>query len=150
MSWWDVGGGSDDVIGDQPADLMADALDTIATERAESNRAKPTLQESLDGFAAALRKLSDAREEGEQVANLQLKAELDNGSTVSAGQQADEQIVATFANAITEIRARYEERWERQPRLRELLETLAFILRAHAQEYLSDVNENKITQLVAD
>lgn len=142
MSWWDIG---DDVIGDAPADIMGQALGEIA--RAKQTQAKPTLPEILDGFAAALRRM-DA---GQRYSFQKVVARQESGRAVAAtGESADDQLVSTFGQAFANIETEYQQRFERKPRLSELLQTLLFVIGHEPERFLSDAEGLKVNEIVAE
>ena len=142
MSWWDIG---DDVIGDAPADIMRHALGEIA--RAKQTQAKPTLQELLNGFAAALRKI----EAGQRDSFQKVVARQESGPAVAAtGESADDQLVSTFEQAFKDIEKEYQQRFERKPRLSELLQTLLFVIGHEPERFLFDAEGLKVNEIVAE
>ena len=153
MSWWDVGGG-DDVIGDAPADTLKRALNKIAKAREEQGKPAPTLQEMADSFAAALRAAwqksveARGRESFNKIVIKPKSAEAieSDGKT----EKGDPQLVSAFRGAIEEIAKLYEKRWERKPRLRELLETLSFILSYEPERFLSGAEGAEIETIEAE
>ncbi len=140
MGWWETGQG-DDIIGDSPADTIAETLESIASSREEQGKPKPTLKEVLDTFASVLRlKATDLVENGEEIAIQSLAAELDPTSAQVYGGEnnsVDEQLVKAFGGAIEEIARQYQDVVERKPRLSELLACIRFVLGYNPSEYLS-------------
>lgn len=141
MGWWGTGA-NDDVIGDGPADLITTALDNLALAAVSRSKAKPTVEEILDGIAAAIR----ARPEylfGEvgYTPFKRLVASLEPGSVEIVGGEyarADAGVQRALLEAFTEIVLEYENsELERKPRLSELLSTLAFVLSAEPDRCLS-------------
>lgn len=144
MSWWDIG---EDVIGDTPADIMSRTLGDIARAREQRSRAKPTLQEILDGFAAALRGIDDGRRYtfGELVALRR------SGPAVAAnGDGANDQLVSALRRASDEIETEYQQRFERKPRLSEFLHTLSFVIGHEPERFFSGAQGMEVDGIVAE
>ena len=152
MSWWGIG--EDDVIGDGPANALTEALVAIGTARQEQGQSEPAFQEMLDGFAEALQHDgSTALEDGPAHTVQRLVARLGSGMQVVSGEtarQSDGRMVAIFRDGIAAIQRQYEERWERKPRLREMLETLGFILGARPDRFLSGMEGQSIDRIIAE
>ena len=152
MSWWDTGN-KDDVIGDQPADLVRHALQEIVQTRSQQGADKPSLAGLLRAIGAVALSASGTLLE-EVPANLrEIVAELKSGQTVSSGllrgSAEQEDIVWILTKNLREIEAVYRERWERNPRLTEWLDTLSFVLRYRPEEFLQDGVKNPPSQLSA-
>ncbi len=148
MSWWDTDDG-DDVIGDEPADLIRHSLQQIA------ERQKPKLEDLLRAIGTVAK--SDARKKMlENIpANLRgITATLKSGETISAQTSADDattrDIVATLTENLRAIRKIYQERWERNPRLSEWLSLFAFVLRYRPEDFLEDGTVRAPANLTAD
>jgi hypothetical protein len=144
MSWWDIG---DDVIGDAPADIMTHALSEYVCVREKQSQAKPTLQEMLDSFAAALRKI----EGGKRYEFRKLVARQESApTTATAGKSTNHELVSVLGQAFEKIDAEYQQRFGREPRLSELLQTLSFILGYEPERFLSNAEGMKIREIVAE
>src|SRR5262245_2695895 len=128
MSWWDVGGGGDDVIGDRPADLLARALTEVVRRRSARQQPRPPLPEILGAFAAGVAQAPDLVEQATALNGGQVVAKLSSGAPVAAEESSAAEDVAAFSNALRAVAAEYRQRWGRNPRLRELLELLHFVL----------------------
>jgi hypothetical protein len=152
MSWWDIENGN--VMGDGPADLLSSTLSSIAEARENAGRRAPTLQEILDGFASALKIVQDKSLDKAQPTSFQnLVARLESAPAVTSGGEAgaaDSQVVSAFQQAFAQIEEQYQERWERKPRLAELLEALSFILGYRPDRFLSDADELNISEITTD
>lgn len=143
MSWWDIG---EDVIGDTPADIMTRTLVEISRAREQRSRAKPTLQEMLDGFAAALREMDDGR----RYTFRELVALQRSGPAVAAsGDGANDQLISALRQAFDEIETEYQQRFERKPRLSEFLHTLSFVIGHEPERFFSGVQGMEVDQIVA-
>jgi hypothetical protein len=151
MSWWDIANGN--VMGDGPADVVSSTLNAIAEARENTGRPAPTLREILDGFAAALKIAQDKSLDKAQPSSFQhVVARLESAPDVTSGSEAataDEQIVSAFRQAFANIEEQYQQRWERKPRLAELLEALSFILGYRPDRFLSDADELNILEIIA-
>jgi hypothetical protein len=141
MSWWDTGNG-DDVIGDQPGDILRHSLLAIATADSKHEQPKPTLQELLRAVAVVVNEAPESQlakhsEVGEIVARLK------NGATLSSGR-LDAQgtlpaaLVGPLKAGLRQIADVYQERWQRPPRLPEWLQALTFVLGYRPEEYVRD------------
>lgn len=126
MSWWNLPGRPDDVIGDRPADLVATALGRVAALRTKAGRPAPTLAELLGGIGRAIEasasELADPPPAGGRVVAVTSTGEIEPSP-------AGEDLGKPLADAIREVAAEYRERFERDPRLAELLAVFAFVLR---------------------
>jgi len=133
MSWWDTGEG-DDVIGDQPADLVRHSLQEIAA------RQKPGLEDLLGAINTVTKSDSGKKLLENVPANhADVVAKLKSGETVSASAaEPNKPLVASLKENLKEIQKVYQERWERNPRLTEWLSTFAFVLRYRPEEFLED------------
>jgi hypothetical protein len=151
MSWWDTGN-NDDVIGDEPADLVRHGLQQIVETRSQQSKEKPKLADLLRAIGAVTIAESGKVLDGAPGNLREIVAELKTNRTVSSGvlsakPEAGDLVSILTANLV-EIAAVYKERWERNPRLSEWLETLSFVLRARAEEFLEDGSEHPPSQLV--
>lgn len=149
MSWWGIG--NDDVIGDGPANVLTEALVAIGRARKEKGQMEPGLLEILDGFAEVLRKDgATALEDGSANPFQCLVARLESSTEViSCGMsgQAEQLMMTVFRRALAVIQRQYQERWERKPRLREVLETMAFILGYSPENYLSGMENQSVDEI---
>lgn len=152
MSWWEIDNGN--VMGDGPADVVSSTLGAIAEARENMGRPAPTLQEILDGFATALRMVQNkSLDQAQQTSFQNVVARLQSAPDVlSSGEAAtaDAQIVEAFRQAFANIEEQYQERWERKPRLAELLEALSFILGYRPDRFLSGADEMNILEIITN
>ena len=144
MSWWDTDDGG--VTGDQPADAVRNALREIAGRR------KPSLEELLRAVAAVLAAKGSEYLSGAPAGIPELTAgdferswEASSAGHAEAAADLTEPLARTFA-AIAQI---YENRWERKPRLNELLEALQFVLGYQPEDYLEGVAGHSIERIEA-
>jgi len=142
MSWWDTGN-EGDVIGDRPADLAGGALKEIARKR------KPKLEELLRAIGVSVGAYaSDAPAPGELVAEGG-----DGSQPVSSGPlRADDSVndlLPPIRHALGEIAKEYRERWERKPKLSELLSTFAFVLGYRPEDFLEDGAQHPVKAIRA-
>jgi len=152
MSWWDTGN-NDDVIGDEPADLVRHALKEIADTRAQQTQDKPRLADFVQAVGLVALDSGDKLLEQRPSDLKEIVAELKSGQTISSGQlhaavQTND-IVRVLTENLREIAAVYRERWERKPRFSEWLETLSFVLRYRTEDFLHDGVEHPLSQLTA-
>jgi hypothetical protein len=132
MSWWDDGG---DMLGDGPADRLTEAWRAILGARKRGRRAKPTMAETLEAFASAMR--SAALEPASRGIALHKG---DRQVAVFQGASAQPELSAPFAAAIERIEQEYRQRFNRPPRPSELLKAMEFVLGYETQTYLSDAS----------
>jgi aminopeptidase N len=139
MGWWKTGK-DDDIIGDAPADTIAEVFAAIASSFEEEGKPKPTLQQVLDAIILVLReKGADIFESTEEISNQTLVAELEPTSAKvwSRGNNiTDENLVKAFEEAFEEIVNQYQDSVNRKPRLPEILASIKFILGYNPDEYL--------------
>ena len=150
MSWWDVGGNGDDVIGDQPADIMGVALARFAAMREAQGQPKPTLQEVVDAVAALAEQTWGSPPAAAPYRIVVVREPGPDVRSDVAAQTSDDPLMATLRHAFEEIGAAYQLRWERAPRLREILETLFMVLVAYPEAYLSDAEGQRIMRFVTE
>jgi hypothetical protein len=152
MSWWDIG--KDDVLGDRPADIIGNTLKAIARTCEEQGGQRPTLQQLLDNITSVLRtNLEEFSSDGTEVSVHRLVVKLDSRLDVKStggAKTKDDQLVLKFCDAFQAIAKEYEERWARKPRLRELLETITFVLAARPEAFVSDGEAIHIQEIVAE
>jgi hypothetical protein len=133
MSWIESGTGGD-VIGEAPADAVRRALDQIAQENILRLGRRPTLPELLAATAVALKRTP-----------AQLRANFTGAPHRSAeGIEAESRAVTLLSEAFDAASAEYAETWDRAPRERELLETVAYVLRADLARYVSDRDAERL------
>jgi hypothetical protein len=144
MSWWDIG---DDVIGDAPADILTRELMAAVRAREEKGGAKPTAQELLEAFTAALRKV----ERGERYVFHKLYwRRQSQAALIATGESASDDLVSALEQSFAEIDAEYRRRFERKPRLTEILQTAIFILGHEPERFLSDAQRMKTMGIAAE
>lgn len=142
MSWWNIG---EDVIGDRPADIFAGALGKGSQAREQGSGSKPTLRETLDAFAAALREADERRYPFNELAAIPRF-----GQPVAAnGEGADGDLTSVLRRAVEEVEDEYRERFEREPRLSELLHTLSFVVGYKPERFFSGAREMEIDDIEA-
>jgi hypothetical protein len=132
MSWWDD---DNDVLGDGPADRLSEAWRAILGARARTHLAKPTLVETLDAFASALRSVSlESPSHGIALQKGQEELRVFHGATEGSD------LTKSFGEAIARIAEEYRQRFDRSPRPSELIKTLEFVIGYQTDIYLSDAN----------
>jgi hypothetical protein len=126
MSWWNLPGKQHDVIGDRPADIVGTALRRAATHREPPHNGPLPLPQILGALGRAIAENRDALEdpplEGARVVAVTNKGEIEPS-------QEGEDILEPLGAAIRGVEAAYRERFERSPRLAELLGVFTFDLR---------------------
>jgi hypothetical protein len=141
MSWWDTGN-KDDVIGDQPADLVRHVLQEIVETRAQRSEPKPKLADLLRAIGIVATTADGKMFEDVPGTLREIVAELKSGQTVSSGLlpavHETNDLVSILTRNLNEIAKIYQERWERNLRLSEWLETFSFVLRYRPEEFLDD------------
>ncbi len=138
MSWWKTSHG---VIGDKPADILGDTFDAVVRMRQQQGQGKPTLQEMADGILAGLRMRSDlyaGDEEQPDIQKIVIKVEgqpdVVTSSTITTGRDTiHEALTGSFAT----ITKAYQTELGRKPTLRELLDTVLFVLGGSTANYVS-------------
>ena len=150
MSWWDTGN-KDDVIGDEGADRARHAFGEIAETRAQQGQEKPRLADVLRAIGTVAIGARGTLLEAVPPTLREIVAELKTGQTVSSGvlrgPAEENDLVRILNKSLSEIAAVYSERWERNPRLTEWLETLAFVLRSRSEKFLEDGAEHPPEEL---
>lgn len=151
MSWWDIGKG-DNVIGDQPADILGKALEKIANERVETGKQKPTLQVLLDNLMAVIQ--NGTLNFFADMDNFMIKTitvELASGAKVTTGVTSltDNKLYVEFCDTLNKIVISYENRWQRKPKLQELLACMQFVLSFEPSNYLVDAENLVIKDIFA-
>jgi hypothetical protein len=140
MSWWDTGEG-DDVIGDQAADQVREALQQIVDARAKRSQDKPVLADLLWAIAIATGSAGTVLADP-PAGVLPLVAQLKSGQTVSSGSPPDERetrdLVGPLAACLRALGTIYQDRWDRKPRLSEWLRALEFVLKYRPEDFLRD------------
>ena len=130
MSWWDINA-EGDVIGDEPADIFDEALARLAREREQATGERPSLAGLLAGLGAALSK-SGARPIGVMAvtSNGEVRADM------PAARAEGEQLLPVLDDAMRQLVASYQERWQRPPRANEVAAAAAFVLGPEPERYL--------------
>ncbi|MCA1577391.1 MAG: hypothetical protein LC794_08520 [Acidobacteria bacterium] len=147
MSWWDSGE-NDDVIGDQPADLVRHSLQDIASRR------KPKLEELLRAIAAVAKSEAGQKMlENVPADTVHVTAKLKSDETFSvrapSDDPADDNLVAALTDNLSSLQKQYQEYIERNPRLSEWLSVFAFVLRYKPEEFLEDGAARPVADLKA-
>ncbi len=137
MSWWDTGNG-DDVIGDRPADLLTAALPELPA---------PSLAELLEAVSQVLREhgenlVADPDDARDAVVVTDPPVIEDNP------RPPREAVTERLLGAFRDIAAVYDDRWERRPRVSELLALLAFVLRPRPRPWLSEGGDALVRDVV--
>jgi hypothetical protein len=147
MGWWS-GDNPGDVIGDGPADAIADIFERLRASGAE----RPKMGELLAAIAAALsRNPAELIEDPRQLAASRIVAEFADGMTVEAlpGASAPKPLTDLLHAAFDEIAVEYRDtELKRRPRLSELLETVAFVLAPDLDKIVADGGK-QLTRIVA-
>jgi hypothetical protein len=132
MSWWSNG---DDMLGDGPADRLREAWRVILGARKRARQRKPSMAQTLEAFAAAMR--SSALESPARGITVR-KGTQEAGVFEGASAEAD--LSEPFAAAIAKISQEYQQRFNRPPRPSELVKAMEFILGYETKTYLSDAS----------
>jgi hypothetical protein len=149
MSWWDIGDG--EVMGDGPADVLTRALASVSQARTSQGEQLPNLQDLLSGYAAALAWWEHGSEAAGPPIALHAVTERDGSERqVRSGDAAPGDLTSALISAVREIDAKYRDRWERPPGLRELTETLTFILAYQPEDVLSDLGGASVQSIAAE
>jgi hypothetical protein len=134
VSWWETGR-EDEWIGDEPADALGSALDDLrARAEARFGRA-PRLDELLAWFASALQ----ARWGSAAPRVLAATPSAGDPVVAEAHRPPDPVLAGPIDAALDVVVRSYEETWEREPRITEILDTLAFVVRPDPTRYVGVV-----------
>jgi hypothetical protein len=151
MSWWNTNS-DNDIIGDVPADIIGNTFKTIVKDRSTQGKPKPTLQEIVDSVAVALHTEPETFIVGSNKTFFhKVVVILESGSNQESSKdysRANSYLVTMFLEAFQAIAHAYEERWERKPRLRELLACITFVLGFQPEEFISDAKKMHIKDLI--
>lgn len=127
MGWWDLGGSSlDEVCGDRPADLVADALAHMLAQRGE----KPTRAQLLCELAAVV------AESGKPTMHLTALRVACDGET--RRYEPTTEVPAWGQTLLTGLKATWRESWKRAPTMREVSSALTFVLAPAFSAWTSD------------
>jgi hypothetical protein len=141
MSWWETGE-RNDVIGDQPADIIRRVLKRIAEERDRQSRPKPTLAELLQTLGTIALEARGKQLDAVPEDLRGLVVDLETGQEVSSsplGQESlNQDLAAELRAALDEVANQYHSRWDRVPKFTELLEIVLFILGYQPERFLQD------------
>ena len=139
MSWWDDG---DDVLGDGPADALKATWRTLLARREQQGNARPSTADTLESFAAALRRASVSP----SFERVILWRGGERGPEFT-GTSGNPELATAFSEAIARIVKDYQETHGRAPRPSELVKTLEFILTPTPDTYLSDGSSEDWTRV---
>jgi len=131
MSWWDDG---PDVLGDGPADNLKAAWRRILAERGHAGTAKPALSDALRSYATALRSASLKP----ALIQLELRRDGQPTQTFTGAEDAPQDLVAPFVEALQAIVQDYERTLERPPSPNEAAKTFEFIVSVEPSTYFSE------------
>jgi hypothetical protein len=148
MSWWDAGSGR--VLGDGPADVLTLALQSVVQDRAEQEIPMPDLPHFLSALSAAL---GPPAAPGPAVIG-----RLVDGSVAAAARDAtgdvedtgDRDLTIALREALAEVDRQYRERWDREPDLIEVLDTVSFALVGAPELFLSDPDAGALDGIELD
>jgi hypothetical protein len=150
MGWWKIDQ-SNDIIGDSPVDTITETLETIVLLWEEQKRPKPTVVEILNVIASALRLVStEIIEDGERFSIQRLIAQIRPASTLIYGGEEDsldQSSVTSFSQALRIIARQYQDTLSRNPRFKEIIACIVFVLGANSYRYLSIDQEFYIDQI---
>src|SRR4051812_36686978 len=100
MSWWNLPGRQDDVIGDRPADIIGGALRHTVARREKAGQGAPQLSEILGAIGEAIARTPDTLEvplpEGARVVAVTEHGEIGPSA-------ASDDMVESLASAIREV-----------------------------------------------
>ena len=147
MGWWS-GDNPGDVIGDGPADAIADVFERLRA----SGAPPPKISELLAAIAAALaHNPAELIDDPQVLAASRIVAEFADGSTVKAAVDptAPKPLTDLLHAAFDEIAVEYRDtELKRRPRHSELLETIAFVLAPDLDGFVADGGK-QLTRIVA-
>jgi hypothetical protein len=145
MSWWRTKH-EDDLVGDEVADRVTEALDSMLTARQEQGFPKPTLQDLVDAIAAALGRARPGSA-ASAVATLAGGEQVLGHSDATMGAQ---DLVTALAEAFADSAPFYRAYLDRDPKPSELAACVAFVLAGEPEAYLSDGSQRAIESITAD
>jgi hypothetical protein len=146
MGWWE-GENEGDVIGDGPADTLSLAFKEINRLQGRTL----TLNDALASVLQALQLNPRALVEDPDPPVTALKAELNDGQTVvstATPASKDNRPIKVLHQALVDIVTEYQDMEDhRKPRLREILETMAFILGPDDQDFVVTPNGSGVRRI---
>ena len=137
MSWWETGR-KRTLIGDAPADRIADGLTSTVNARQASKRPAPTLVVLLSSLSAAL----DGRERGRPT----LVAKTSRGEIVSRNE-ADATLTSELADILSAVDQTYRDKAERDATVDEILACFLFVLGYKPELNLSEADGLQIDEI---
>jgi hypothetical protein len=145
MSWWDD---DNDILGDEPADRIKGAWRTLIARRRARGASAPTLGEALEAFVDAM------REAVPESPFDTLEVVFDDGHRLSysgeeGGEAGADDLRELLLPALARIVVAYRNRFDRPPRVRELVKTLDFIVTVDPSAYFADVAASALLRLEA-
>ncbi len=115
MSWWSVGDGTDQVVGDDSADAAKKALRELGM---------PTPEQMLNALAGAV--------------NAGLTLRRADGETIDSDQAAaDAAMTEKLRAGVDSITEAYQRAFERNPSLKEVVQSFVFVLGHKPERFLS-------------
>ena len=135
MGWWRIGGETEEVIGDGPADAVASLLARIPASG---------ILDFLDALAAAARRIP-----GYDAGRITLL--LGDGRRLSSQDNAaNDALRETMEGVLKAVTVVYQNDLERPPTLREVLEVFEFVLRPEPERYLRGMKDVRISMITAE
>jgi Arc/MetJ-type ribon-helix-helix transcriptional regulator len=149
VSWWETDN-NDDVIGDQPSDLVRNALREISRMRGHRSGSNPTLNELLVAIGTVAEQ-NPRFCESKSTVPIRLNAKLKTGEMIRSdqvnGTSVAADLVQSLTTALRELSKIYQERWGRKPRLSEWASAFAFVLRYKPEEFVADGAEHPLSDI---
>jgi hypothetical protein len=138
MSWWDAGSktadGTDEVLGDDSADAVGTTLAQLGN---------PPLQEMMDALAAALRTKPE-------FVFQELNAQLAGRPAVKADATAARPaMTGILRRGIDSLFAVYQDGYERNPTLNEILQNFVFVLGFKPERFLAGMEGVEIDDIAS-
>src|SRR5262245_5923692 len=114
MSWWETGYGND-VIGDEPADILQAAFFRASDEYRSRQHALPPLEEFLRAMAKSMNVFgANVLADVEPTVQVELVLRLESGSTISSGAypaEPDANLLQAMREAFEMVARAYQNRF---------------------------------------
>lgn len=139
MGWWQTGLTGEDEIGDQPVDLLENALESLAQGRRSAHQPLPDRATLFTALARAL-PLPESCLDVSGIRGLEVRARDTAPERYTIDSPApDPHVQSVMSRVLQEIAGAYDAYLSRPPRVSEIGAIFAFVLRQAPERFLSDV-----------